>query len=97
MTDIFRSTRHACVDEPYGGDMISIDPSGAREFLEAIIAAFSVLGGGMAGLSGFRAAEALNQGQPPAVVAYRINQGIGFGYETFSPLSILALIIMLWT
>ena len=77
--------------------MAPIDSDSVRGLLEAIIAAFSVLGGGMAGFSGFRAAEALNQGQPPEVVAYHINQGIGFGYETFSPLSILALIIMLWT
>jgi hypothetical protein len=77
--------------------MAPVDANSVRLLLEAIIAAFSVLGGGMADFSGFDAAEALEEGQPPEVVAHRINQGIGLGYEAFSPLSILALIIMLWT
>ncbi len=77
--------------------MVPIDPAGAREFLEAMISGFAVLGGGMAVFSGSGAAEALNELQPPEVVAHRINQGIGLGYETFSPLSIVALIITLWT
>ena len=77
--------------------MIQIDPGSVREFLEAIIAAFSILGGGMAAFSGFRAADAVTKGQSPAIVAQRINEAIAFGYETFSPLSILALGIMLWS
>ncbi len=89
--------RHPCVEVAYGGGMAPIDPAGAREFLEAIISGFAVLGGGMAAFSGSRAAEALNEMQPAEVVAHRINQGIGLGYETFSPLAIAALIITLWT
>ena len=77
--------------------MISIDPGSVREFLEAIVAAFSILGGGMAAFSGFNATKALNERQSPEVVAHSINEGIAFGYETFSPLSILALGIMLWS
>jgi len=77
--------------------MAPIDADSVRTLLEAIIAGFAVLGGGMAGFSGFEAAEALEEGQSPEVVARRINQGIAVGYEAFSPLSILALIIMLWT
>lgn len=73
------------------------DVAGAREFLEAIIAAFSVLGGGMAYSSGFAASKALAEGQSPEVVAHRVNEGIAEGFERASPLSIAALIIVLWT
>ena len=76
--------------------MTLIDPSSARELLEAIIAAFSVLGGGMAYFSGYYAAQALARHQPPRVVAQRINEGIGEGFKSVSPLSILALIIVVW-
>ena len=78
-----------------------VDPSATRELLEAFIAAFSVLGGGMAYTSGFRAAQALAQALAqddlPEVVSHSINEGIGVGFETCSPLSMIALIIMVWT
>lgn len=77
--------------------MDPIDAAGAREFLEAIIAAFSVLGGGMAYFSGFAASQALAQGQSPELVAHRINEGVAEGFELASPLSIVALIIVVWT
>lgn len=77
--------------------MDPIDATGAREFLEAIIAAFSVLGGGMAYFSGFAASQALTQGQSPEHVAHRINEGVAEGFELSSPLSIVALIIVVWT
>jgi hypothetical protein len=73
-----------------------VDPSATRELLEAFIAAFSVLGGGMAYTSGFRAAETLARNDSPAVVSHSINEGVGAGFEIFSPLSIIALIIMVW-
>ncbi|HSR94048.1 MAG TPA: hypothetical protein VLK56_04205 [Solirubrobacterales bacterium] len=77
--------------------MTPIDFGAAREFLEGLIAAFAVLGGGMAYFSGFRAAQALAQGQRPEAVAHSVNEGLGVGFETFSPLSIMALIIMAWS
>lgn len=77
--------------------MAPIDFAAAREFLEGLIAAFSVLGGGMAYFSGFRAAQALAQGLSPEVVAHSINEGVGVGFEMFSPLSIMALIIVAWS
>jgi hypothetical protein len=94
---ILDSARHPRAAPPYGRGVISIDPTNVRLFLEAIIAAFSILGGGMAALSGFRAADAVAKGLPPKIVAHRINEGIASGYETFSSLSILALGVMLWT
>jgi hypothetical protein len=39
--------------------MISVDAAAIRELLEAVIAGFSVLGGGMACVSGFYAERAL--------------------------------------
>ncbi|HWM55560.1 MAG TPA: hypothetical protein VNO20_09250 [Solirubrobacterales bacterium] len=77
--------------------MTPIDPGSAREFLESIIAAFSVLGGGMACFSGYYAAQALAQRQPPEFVAQRINEGLGEGFKWVSPFSIVALIIVVWT
>ena len=76
--------------------MTPIDASGAREFLEAIIASFSVLAGGMAYFSGYGAAQALAQEQTPEVVAQWVNEGVGLGFRYLSPLSIVALIIMTW-
>lgn len=76
--------------------MTPIDIGGAREFLEAIIAASSVLGGGMAYFSGYGAAQALAQKQAPEIVAYAVNEGIGLGFRYLSPLSIVALMIMVW-
>lgn len=77
--------------------MYPIDPSGARELLEGIIAAFSVLGGGMAFLSGLRANLALSEGKPPEILAHSINEGVAIGFEAFSPLAIVALIITIWS
>lgn len=77
--------------------MILVEASGARELLEAVIAAFSVLGGGMAYLSGYYAAQALAQRQPPEITAQRVNEGIGLGFLLASPLSIVALIIVVWS
>jgi len=77
--------------------MTPVDANGAREFLEAIIAAFSVLGGGMAYFSGYGAAQALAQGQTPETLAQWVNEGIGLGFRYLSPLSIVALIIMVWS
>jgi hypothetical protein len=77
--------------------MTATDAADARQLLEAIIAAFSVLGGSMAYFSGFAASLALKQGQPPDAVSHHINEGIAEGFELASPLSILALIIVVWT
>jgi hypothetical protein len=77
--------------------MALIDLSTARELLEGLIAASSVLGGGMAYTSGFRAAQAIAQEASPDAVAHSINEGVAFAFETFSPLSIGALIIMVWS
>jgi hypothetical protein len=77
--------------------MTPVDLSGAHDLLEAVITAFSVLGGGMAYVSGFNAAQALAQDQPPEIIGYRISVGIAVGFGTFSPIAILALIIAIWT
>lgn len=73
------------------------DAGNAGELLEAMIAAFSILGGGMAYFSGYNAAQALGQHSDPQFVAQRINEGIGEGFKMMWPLSIVALIIVVWT
>jgi hypothetical protein len=45
--------------------MVPFDPSSTREFVEAIVAAFSILGGVMAYCSGYYAAQALTRNQHP--------------------------------
>jgi len=77
--------------------MTSLDPTEARKLIEAIVAAFSVLGGGMAYSSGLAAAQALADEGSPDTVAHRVNEGIAHGFEQASPMSIAALIIVLWT
>lgn len=77
--------------------MTLLDPTSARDFLEAAVAAFSVLGGVMAYASGFAAAQALRQEMPSDVVAHRINEGIGSGFTSGSVAAVCALIIMVWT
>ncbi len=74
--------------------VISIDLAVIRDLLEAAIAGFSVLGGGMACVSGFYAERALAEGQGPAVMAHRINKGIAEGFRLSWKPSILALTIM---
>jgi len=92
--------RHAYVGPPYCGaviPVIPIDPNGAREFLETLIAGFSVLGGVMAYYSGHAAYRALARDESPPVVAHSINEGIGEGFEAGVPAGIVALMIMGWT
>lgn len=51
----------------------------------------------MAYFSGFAAAQALSERQPPDILGQRINEGIGEGFSWGWPAAILALIIMMWT
>ena len=89
--------RHWCAVDSYSRAMAPVDASGARELIEAAVAAFSVLGGGMAYTSGFYAAQALTQRQPPEIVAQRVNEGIGKGFAWGSLPAIPALIIVMWS
>lgn len=76
--------------------MAPVEAESARQLLEAIVAGFSVLGGGMAYLSGYYASQALAQEQPPEFVAHRVNEGLAIGFRGAAPASIAALIIMVW-
>jgi hypothetical protein len=76
--------------------MSPVDPESARGLLEAVVAAFSVLGGGMAYLSGYYASQAIAEGQSSEFVAHRVNEGLAIGFRAGSPASIIALIIMVW-
>jgi ABC-type Mn2+/Zn2+ transport system permease subunit len=74
-----------------------IDATTAREFLEGIVTAFAVLGGAMAYMSGFRAAQALLLGLPSDALAHGVNEGVALGFLAGSPCAIAALMIMTWT
>ncbi len=77
--------------------MFSVDSESTRGLLEGAIAAFSVLGGCMAYLSGYYASQALAQNQPPECLSQRVNEGLGLGFRFGSSLSIIALMIMMWS
>ncbi|HEY8810113.1 MAG TPA: hypothetical protein VIM28_08835 [Solirubrobacterales bacterium] len=77
--------------------MTPVDPSTTREFLEALVAGFSVLGGFMAYSSGYAAHRTLAHDESPPVVAHSINEGVGEGFEAGVPAAIAALMIMGWT
>jgi len=74
-----------------------LDPASARQFLEALIAAFSVLGGLMAYFSGYAASNALSQDLPTENITKCINEGLGAGFEVGVPSATLALMIMGWS
>lgn len=71
-------------------------PSATREFLEALIAGFSVLGGIMAYYSGDAACRAIARNESPPVIAHKINEGLGAGFEVGVPAAVVALMIMGW-
>jgi hypothetical protein len=74
-----------------------IEAGSARELVEAVVTAFAVLGGFMAYFSGYLAAQALAERQPPHVVAQRVNEGIGEGFVKGALPAISALIIVVWS
>lgn len=89
--------RHPYAVTPYGEAMPLLDATTAREFLEGIVTAASVLGGAMAYVSGLRAAQGLLLGVSPEALAHRVNEGVALGFLSGSPFAIFALIIMAWT
>jgi len=97
VAEFFDSAHHTRVAAPYGAAMAPLDPAGAREFLEAIIAAFSVLGGVMAYFSGYAAYRGLREGSDPSAVAGEINEGPGEGFALGVPSAMLSLMIMGWS
>jgi len=77
--------------------MALIDPTDVSNFIEATVTAASILGGVMAYWSGYLTANALASGQPPEIVAQRLNEGIGRGFSWGGPLSAVVLIIGAWS
>lgn len=76
--------------------MAAIGIGGVRELVESAVTAISVLGGAMAYLSGFHAAQAMAEKCTPEAVSRRLNEGIGLGFVVGSPLAIAALTIEAW-
>lgn len=52
---------------------------------------------GTAYLSGFKASEAMAEDQPPEVVGHRVDEGIALGFRASWPVSVVVLIIMVWS
>jgi hypothetical protein len=77
--------------------MVPVDPTATRDFLEAIVAGFSILGGMMAYWSGYGAAQARAQGLSADLLADWINEGIADGFTWGWPMATAALMIMVWT
>lgn len=77
--------------------MFSIDTSSARELLEAMVTAVSVLGGAMAYCSGYSASQAMYEDQTSEILGQQVNEGLGEGFRMGWPVAIVALIIGTWT
>jgi hypothetical protein len=74
-----------------------IEPGDAGQLIEAAITAISVLGGAMAYCSGYTAARAVSEEQPPEILGQRVNEGLAEGFAWGWPTAIVALIIKAWT
>ncbi|HUC08348.1 MAG TPA: hypothetical protein VMR96_09680 [Solirubrobacterales bacterium] len=77
--------------------MLPLDATAARELLNAMVTAVSVLGGAMAFMSGYFASQAISKGQPSDVLGQRVNEALGRGFDLGWPAAIVALIISVWT
>ncbi|HKI65773.1 MAG TPA: hypothetical protein VJ989_00715 [Solirubrobacterales bacterium] len=97
VAEFFDPAHHPRVAATYGSGVAPIDAESVRALLESIIAAFAVLGGTMAYFSGFEAFAAVLRNSSPAIVAERINQGMGVGFGVGVPAAVIALMIMGWT
>lgn len=75
--------------------MTPLDLADARAFLDAVIAAFAVLGGAMAYFSGFEAARAKLARELPRTITDRISIGIADGFVVGAPAAVLTLMMML--
>lgn len=76
--------------------MFPIDAADARELLNAVVTAVSVLGGAMAYMSGYFASRAMSEDQPPDVLGQRVNEALGRGFDLGWPAAMAALIISAW-
>lgn len=65
-----------------------------RNLVAASVTAASVLGGFMAGMSGYAASRAVSAGAPGAVVGERVNRGLAAGFDMGSWISAIAFIIV---
>jgi len=74
-----------------------IEPGNAGQLIEAAVTAISVLGGAMAYCSGYTAAQAVSEEQPPEILGQRVNEGLAEGFTWGWPTAIVALIIGAWT
>lgn len=68
--------------------------SNARDAVEVLIGAVSVMGGFMAVWSGFAGSRSVREGESPETLSHRINKGLSAGFEFGLPASLLALIIL---
>ena len=77
--------------------MAIVQTDASRELLDAVIAAFAMLGGSMAYWSGFGAARSHAADEPPSDLAYAVNLGLAHGFNVGAPAAVVALIISLWS
>lgn len=73
-----------------------MEPTGFSELVQSAVTAVSILGGAMAYTSGYNAARALADEDPPEVAGQSINEGLGRGFAVGFPLAFLVSIIEAW-
>jgi hypothetical protein len=69
-------------------------PTELAVFLEAVIAAFAVLGGAMASLSGYLAASVYWTTRSGQEMADGVNEGIALGFTFGGPVAIVVFILV---
>lgn len=60
-----------------------------HDLVELVVTAVSILGGFMAFYSGLEAHASITIGEEPEEVAFRINQGLAYGFNVGLPVTIL--------
>lgn len=71
--------------------------SNARDVVEVLIGAVSVLGGVMAVTSGRAASKATTAGDEPEVLAFRVNDGLADGFESGLPVAVIVSLVLAFT
>ncbi len=68
--------------------------SNAREVIEVLISAVSMLGGFMAVRSGWAASKSVATGEDPGLVAQHINEGLAYGFDYGLPSALIVFILL---
>lgn len=75
--------------------MEAIDVGAIHELVNAAVTAVSILGGAMAGVSGYVASREVSRASPAEVLAEQMNKGLATGFNYGAPTAAIVFIIVL--